>query len=439
MHNDDKKSDLKRINFLENENSKTMLALDEILSFDSYFSSINEETSKADLFRKTCSHLNVFTDFQSIVFQDIAEDRTFKTVYHIGAHDNTYIQKEIDIQIERRKFSEALREQKSVSSPLSDGQGYMIFHCLYSKNKIFGMFVGIHKEDILETHYTIAQLLTVLLRKTGYFLSLLQKYKRLHDEVRDLRVEVERQNSALDSAQVKASSLDEARKQLLANVSHEFRTPLNAIIGLLDLMCDSENLTEEHRDYILTASQSAESIMKIIDDLLCFVKFKSSPNSLTCCPGSIFEIIESCRQKENANAQKSGLTINVDIDEELQVLLIFDSQLLYMVFLKLLSNGIKFTKTGSISIRAEMVEENKQNIVAKFIIQDTGVGFDSNNFDFLSLPFTQEDTSTTRQFEGMGMGLAIASLLIEVMGGELICESTEDGSNFSFELSLPKA
>ena len=439
MHNDDKKRDLKRINFLEEENRRTLLALDEILSFDSYFSSINEQTTKADLFRKTCSHLNVFTDFQSIAFQDIAEDRSFRTIYHTGAHDESYFQREVDNQIERRKFSEALREKESVSSPLSHGQGYIIFHCLYSKNKVFGMFIGIHKENILETHYTIAQLLTVLLRKTGYFLSLLQKYKRLHKEVRDLRVEVKQQNSALSSAQKKASSLDEARKQLLANVSHEFRTPLNAIIGLLDLMRDSENLTEEHRDYILTASHSAEAIMNIIDDLLCFVKFKSSPNSLDCCPGSLFEIIDSCRQKENIYAQRKNLHINVYIAEELQISLMFDPQILYMVFQKLLSNGIKFTSSGSISIKAEIIEEDKLKILAKFIVQDTGVGFDSNNLNFLSLPFTQEDTSTTRNFEGMGMGLPVASLLIEVMGGKLKCESTEDGSSFSFELPLAKA
>jgi signal transduction histidine kinase len=438
--NEDKKKHIKRIDFLEKENQRTLLALEEILSFDSYFSSINEETSKADLFRKTCSHLNVFTDFETIAFQGIANDRTFCTVYHIGSHDSDYINNELELQIEKRVFSQAIRERKSVSSPLSDGSGYMIFHCLYSKSKILGMFIGIHKENILETRYAIAQLLTVLLRKTGYFLSLLHKYKRLHNEVRDLQFEVQRQNFALNDARKKATFLEEARKQLLANVSHEFRTPLNAIIGLLDLMRDSENLTSEHKDYILTASQSATSIMLLIDDLLCYVKLKSSPNALAPMPGSIFEVLDSCREKESNNARKKNLDLDIIMADELNTLLIFDSKLLCFTFQKLLSNAIKFTESGSVSISAILIKEDVDRLTIKFIVKDTGVGFDTKNINFLTQPFTQEDNSTTRKFEGMGMGLAIASLLIEVMGGKLICDSMPGrGSSFNFELIFSKA
>ena len=196
---DDPQYTRERITFLEEENNRTQLALEEILQFDSYFSSISESTSEEDLFRKTSSHLKVFTDFEALIFQKINFDRSFSTIYQVGVYDSEFIQSEIKRQIEKRVYSQALREKTCIASPTSDGS-FMVFHCLYSKDKLFGMFIGIHKENILETHYAINQLITVLLRKTGYFLSLLHKYKRLHNEIRSLQSEVQKTNFALDDA-----------------------------------------------------------------------------------------------------------------------------------------------------------------------------------------------------------------------------------------------
>ena len=426
-----------RIAFLEKENQRTLLALEEILNFDSYFISINEHTNTSDIYRRTCSHLNMFTDFETIVFQNLDNENMFRTTFCMGSHNKDFVDTEIQHQIENRSYARAVNEKQCLAVPLENSEGWMIFHCLFSKTKTLGMFIGIHKENILETRHALPQLISVLMTKTGHFLSLLQKYSRLHTEVRELQVEVQKKNSELQTANMQASFLEEARKQLLANISHEFRTPLNAIIGLLDLMRDSENLTPEYRDYIRTASHSASSIISLIDELLCYVKIKSSENSINLHPCSIREIIETSISKESAKAEKKNLKLEIILDSNIENGILTDSNLLCFTLQKLISNSIKFTNEGKVTIRVD-VKNNKSDLTeAYFEIKDTGIGLDSSNLEKLCQPFTQEDTSTTRRFEGMGMGLAVASLIIENMGGTLQCESEYNlGSKFFFTLKF---
>ena len=427
----------RRIAFLEKENQRTLLGLEEILNYDSYFISITENTNSADLFRKTCSHLNMLTDFETIIFQNLMDNKLFKTSFSMGKHSAEEFEVEINHQIERRSFAQAIIDKKCLAYPLKNNNGWMIFHCLYSKSKILGMFIGIHKENILETRHALAQLISVLMRKTGHFLSLLQKYKRLHNEVRELQVEVQRKNFELKNASRQASFLEEARKQLLANISHEFRTPLNAIIGLLDLMRDSENLTPEYRDYIKTASLSATSIISLIDELLCYVKLKSTNNALALQSCSLTEIVESCIAKEADNAKKKELKLEAIYNRQTDIGIVADSNLLCFALRKLISNSIKFTHSGDITIFINNMTQNEDRSEIYFEIKDTGIGLDPDSLDTLCKPFTQGDSSTTRRFEGMGMGLAVASLIIESMGGTLQCKSEQEvGSKFFFTLTF---
>jgi signal transduction histidine kinase len=429
----------KRISFLEEENQRTLIALDEITTFESYFTNINENTDINEIYHVTCSHLKHFVEFETIAFMDIRDDMTFNIGFCQGKHDFDFIKNEVNLKIESRFFAQALSDKCCISSPSSQKGSHIVLHCLYSKTKILGMFIGVHKENILETATTVAPLLSVLLRKTGHFLSLLQKYKRLHSEVTDLQLEVQKKNFALDDAIHKASFLEVARKQMLANISHEFRTPLNAIIGLLDLMRDSENLTQEYRDYISTASNSASLIISLIDDLLLYVKLKSSPALVSAQPGSLSEVLQSLVSQEEIVAQTKGLSIKLSFSPSIEQLLILDGKLLFLALQKLCSNAIKFTQAGSIFIKANVINDKSDLLEIHFKIIDSGIGLNVENLEFLCQPFTQQDTSTTRNFEGMGMGLALASLIVESLGGALKVESSPSkGSTFSFKLKFSK-
>ncbi|MCM8532208.1 MAG: HAMP domain-containing histidine kinase [Lentisphaeraceae bacterium] len=428
-----------RISFLEKENMRTLIALEEINIFESYFSSINEETELSDIYNVTSSHFRHFVDFSTIAFMDVKDDMTFSLEFCRGDDPQEYLEAIIKEHIENHSFAEAIIEKSCKVKALKDGNGYLILHCLYSKTKILGMFVAIHKENILESTTTVAPLLSVLLRKTGHFLSLLKKYRRIHTEVRDLQKEVESKNFALDDALHKASFLEMARKQMLANISHEFRTPLNAIIGLLDLMKESENLTSLHRDYISTASGSATIIISLIDDLLFYVKLKSSPKLLNPRPGSLPEVLLTTLQQFELEAKNKNIEIKLSYDQELNQFLTFDSNLLNLIIQKLTSNAVKFTDKGAVCLKANVLEEGPDRIKVRFQVIDNGIGLNVENLEFLCQPFTQEDTSTTRRFEGLGIGLALASLAIETLGGALKVESKpSEGATFMFDLLLSK-
>ncbi|MCH2205370.1 MAG: HAMP domain-containing histidine kinase [Lentisphaerales bacterium] len=430
----------KRISFLEQENRRTLIALSEINSFESYFTDISEKTKIDDIYHVTCDHLNHFIDFTTIAFMNLDDSTSFDISFNRGTHDKDFIQKEVDAKVEQRAFAKALKIKNCLPVPLEDKSGYIILHALHSKNKILGMFIGIHSENILETTETVSPLLSVLLRKTGHFLSLQQKCQRLHCEVSYLQEEVKKNKFALDDALHKASIMEVTRKHMLANISHEFRTPLNAIIGLLDLMRDSENLIPIHRDYISTASKSASLIISLIDDLLTYVKLKSSDERLSPGPGSIPEVLNTTVQREEAYAVQKGLNIKLLYSPSLEQLFYFDVKLLVLILQKLLSNAIKFTHQGHIELTADLISEDNDLSHIEFKMKDTGIGFNAENFNFLCQPFTQEDPSTTRSFEGMGIGLALASLAVETLGSSLkVSSQSNEGSTFSFELKLSKS
>lgn len=430
----------KRIAFLEHENRRTLIALSEINSFESYFTCISENTEIDDTYHVTCDHLNHFIDFTTIAFMNIDDSMSFDISFCRGSHDISFIQNEVDAKVEQRAFARALQNQNCLATPLEDKSGYMILHALYSKTKILGMFIGIHSENILETTEAVSPLLSVLLRKTGHFLSLQQKYQRLHCEVSDLQEEVKKKNFALDDALHKASIMEVTRKHMLANISHEFRTPLNAIIGLLELMKDSENLIPVHRDYISTASDSASLIISLIDDLLTYVKLKSSDECIAPGPGSIPEVLQTIIQREEPNAIEKGLNIKLLYSPSLEQLFNFDVKLLVLILQKLISNAIKFTHKGHIEITADLISEDKDLGHVEFKVIDTGIGLKSENLNFLCQPFTQEDNSSTRRFEGMGIGLALASLATEILGSSLkVSSQSNKGTTFSFDLKLSKS
>ncbi|MCM8535795.1 MAG: HAMP domain-containing histidine kinase [Lentisphaeraceae bacterium] len=428
-----------RISFLEKENMRTLIALDEINTFESYFTSINENTELADIYNVTCSHFRHFIDFSTVAFMDVKDDMTFSLEFCQGEDSREYIDSIVKENIENHSFAEAIIEKSCKIKRIKNDDRHLVLHCLYSKTKILGMFIGIHKENIIESTTTVAPLLSVLLRKTGHFLSLLKKYRRIHSEVRELQKEVESKNFALDDALHKASFLEMARKQMLANISHEFRTPLNAIIGLLDLMKESENLTSLHRDYISTASSSASIIISLIDDLLFYVKLKSSPKLLNPRPGSLPEVLLTTLQQFEAEAQNKNIEIKLSYDQELNQFLTFDSNLLNLIIHKLTSNAVKFTDEGSVCLKANVLDDGPDRLKVRFEVIDNGIGLNVENLEFLCQPFTQEDTSTTRRFEGLGIGLALASLAIETLGGGLKVESQPgQGATFMFDLLLSK-
>ncbi|NQZ55928.1 MAG: sensor histidine kinase [Lentisphaeraceae bacterium] len=428
-----------RIDFLEEESRTSQIALKEILAFDSLFSEIDESMEFQELFEKTTSHLNAFMSFESVAFQMLNEERAFKMCFYSGEHEVEYLEKELHTHIEDRTYAWALHQRKTIVVPLGDGSGYMVFHALFSKAKVLGMFVGIHRENILETEQALPELLSVLLRRTGNYVALLQRCKRVYNEVKGLKCEIVEKNHALTNARKEAGSLEETQGNILCNVSHEFRTPVSAIIGLMSLMEDSESITDEHREYIQMATQSASCILGFIDDLLLHVQLKSSSLHLTPLPHNLKEAMRGLFADEWNNTPAASVTAELVLEENIHDLYLFDSKLLSDALRRLLDNALRFTPQGRVELRVSEVSGKNKVSYVTFLVSDTGIGFDESQKDYLMRAFTQVDQSHAREYEGMGMGLALTSLILETMGSELHCTSEiGKGSEFSFTLTLTR-
>ncbi len=237
----------------------------------------------------------------------------------------------------------------------------------------------------------------------------------------------------LRTAKELAEQSTQAKGEFLANMSHEIRTPMNGILGLLHLLQQTP-MTEVQEDYVNKSVFSANNLMRIINDILDFSKIEAGKLHIEDHPFTLEEICQDVIDLYAPTSSKKGLKLHVQAGEQAQTCLLGDALRLKQVLFNLVSNAIKFTRSGSVSLEIESSLHGKDEMHCRFAVRDTGIGLSPEQMGRLFTAFSQADTSVTRKYGGTGLGLVISRSIISMMRGDIWVES-ELGKGSTFYCS----
>ena len=262
--------------------------------------------------------------------------------------------------------------------------------------------------------------------------------KRIATELIEAKFAAERATVLAEEAQAKAENAVNAKQQFLSNMSHEIRTPMNAIIGFTKVLLKT-GLTDQQREYLTAIRLSGDTLIVLINDILDLAKVDAGKMTFEQLPFRLAASVAAMVHLFDAKSREKNVALVLDYDPRIPEVLLGDPVRLNQIILNLVSNAVKFTSEGRVTVGVRRLVQDQDHVILEFSVTDTGIGIDAAQLDAVFDDFQQASSGTTRLYGGTGLGLAIVKNLVEAQGGTVHVRSQVGaGSTFSFTLRFGK-
>jgi signal transduction histidine kinase/CheY-like chemotaxis protein len=404
-------------------------------------------SNRGELWFKQGKYTKAINDFQKAL-KIAAEQKNYKSLHalndhlaktyqHIGDYQRAYTYQQISIL-----YKDSVYNRANLKATMQMDMEYN-----YQKQQLENKLLQEKKDELTEAtldnqrtqkQLYFAGVIMFLMVSLGLW-SRLRFIRRAGSELLQRKEEADRQRLIAETEKIRATKSERIKEQFLANMSHEIRTPMNAIKGITDILIRNEHLPSQEK-YLGAIKQSSENLLVILNEILDLSKLEAGKIEPENIPFEPRNVITNIKDILRFKAEEKGLSLTLDLPDDLPQSLCGDPTHLSQILLNLASNAIKFTEKGGVTLKAMLKSSDDNDVVMVFHVIDTGIGIAADKIDHVFDTFTQADTDTTRKYGGTGLGLAICKRLVELHQGSIHVESElHKGSTFVVEIPFSRA